>query len=147
VNRTTYPPVEATPGQTWRAQANCLGMDVELFFPEPPPKGRRIELDPFVIEVCNSCPVRRQCQDEARRTHSQGVWGGRTERDRAKRPHPTEAHPRAHEMAVRGYGQHRDLDAIVQRLNDEGLPPPNARAKRWTVMDVIAVLRSNGAGA
>lgn len=56
----------------WMDKANCRNMDVELFFPVD---GHN--LDPFVREVCNECPVLDECLWYANETHSDhGYFAG-----------------------------------------------------------------------
>ena len=63
----------------WEQQANCLGMDPDLFFPE---RGE----DPAPAKaVCAGCAVRKECLAMAlaqRMTH--GVWGGLTAAERKR---------------------------------------------------------------
>jgi WhiB family transcriptional regulator, redox-sensing transcriptional regulator len=62
--------VDAAKG--WMHKANCKDMDTKLFFPED---GHN--LDPFVVEVCNSCSVIEECLWYANETHADyGVFGG-----------------------------------------------------------------------
>jgi len=46
--------------QSWRDRAACVGMDTNLFFPEP----GRGHLAP-ARAVCSGCPVRADCADHA----------------------------------------------------------------------------------
>lgn len=65
------------PGQEWRSQANCLGIDPNLFFPERGPST-------IVAKgVCQGCVVKVQCLEFAL-SHSDkhGTWGGYSERER-----------------------------------------------------------------
>lgn len=62
----------------WRDQANCLGMDPDLFF--PPHGGMTAE----VKLTCDRCPVRRACLIDALETRERhGIRGGVTAEDRA----------------------------------------------------------------
>jgi len=60
--------------QGWRDDAECRGMDPNLFFPSPGVIPREAK------EACARCPVRVECAD-AGRTEKFGVWGGRTQRE------------------------------------------------------------------
>lgn len=57
----------------WRKQAECLNLDVDLFFDE-------YEDDPetakFVDSVCAACPVKLECLKYATETNASGVHGG-----------------------------------------------------------------------
>lgn len=63
----------------WAKAAACRGYDVEEFFTESKIRVREIK------NVCDSCPVRRQCLDEAMRaedTSRYGIYGGLTAKER-----------------------------------------------------------------
>lgn len=70
--------------QSWRAQAACrfrppgepVRVTVRRFFVD-----RGGDIDP-ARELCARCPVRAECLDFAIRTGAQGMWGGKTERER-----------------------------------------------------------------
>ena len=66
----------------WRIDAECQGMDSDLFFP-PPYIGeeKRYEYERIAISICRSCLVKDEClayalSDPALVTD--GVWGGHT---------------------------------------------------------------------
>ena len=61
----------------WRDEANCLGMDPDLFFPERGASTREAK------EVCRGCTVRSDCLEYAlSRGEKFGVWAGTSERER-----------------------------------------------------------------
>lgn len=65
----------------WADQAECLGMDPELFHP-----GRGDDTSVSNAKaVCAVCPVRAECLDHAM-THGEkhGIWGGTSERERRR---------------------------------------------------------------
>ena len=63
--------------QPWMADANCAGVDPELFFPQ------RGESTVEAKAVCRACPVRAQCLDYALSINERnGIWGGTSERQR-----------------------------------------------------------------
>ena len=66
-------------GHSWQDEANCLGVDPDLFFPERGASTREAK------EVCRGCVVREACLEYAlaNREHD-GVWGGATERERRR---------------------------------------------------------------
>lgn len=69
----------------WRFHAACAGMDPEFFFPK---NGGN---DPYRAcrQVCNRCPVRRACLEQALDVESgdkwwrHGMFGGATPSERA----------------------------------------------------------------
>lgn len=70
----------AVPDQTdWQDQANCLGVDPDLFFPERGASTREAK------EVCRGCVVREQCLEYALANGEKfGIWGGLSERERRR---------------------------------------------------------------
>lgn len=64
----------------WHAQANCLGVGTDVFFPE------RGESYLEALRMCSTCPVAEQCA-EVGRNERDGIWAGTTgrQRRRAKR--------------------------------------------------------------
>lgn len=66
------------PGE-WTAQAACIGVDPDLFFPV---RGGDVSA---AKRVCAMCPVAAECLAYAMDTHQcYGVWGGRSERERRR---------------------------------------------------------------
>jgi WhiB family redox-sensing transcriptional regulator len=64
---------------TWQDQANCLGVDPDLFFPERGASTREAK------EVCRGCIVRADCLEYALSNGEKfGIWGGLSERERRK---------------------------------------------------------------
>jgi WhiB family redox-sensing transcriptional regulator len=62
---------------TWQNQANCLGLDPVLFFPERGESTREAK------RVCAGCAVREECLEYALdEGFRHGVWGGLSERER-----------------------------------------------------------------
>jgi WhiB family redox-sensing transcriptional regulator len=73
--------IEATEGddRAWQDQANCLGVDPDLFFPERGASTREAK------EVCRGCEVRQQCLEYALANGEKfGIWGGLSERERRR---------------------------------------------------------------
>jgi WhiB family transcriptional regulator, redox-sensing transcriptional regulator len=63
----------------WQEQANCLGVDPDLFFPERGASTREAK------EVCRGCVVREQCLEYALANGEKfGIWGGLSERERRR---------------------------------------------------------------
>ena len=63
----------------WQEQANCLGVDPDLFFPERGASTREAK------SVCRGCEVRIDCLEYAL-AHGEkfGIWGGLSERERRR---------------------------------------------------------------
>jgi WhiB family redox-sensing transcriptional regulator len=68
----------------WRAVARCRTADPDLFFhPDGERAGARTDRMNRAKQVCNACPVTRQCADHALDTREGfGVWGGMSEDER-----------------------------------------------------------------
>ncbi len=70
-----------TPAATggWQDEANCLGVDPDLFFPERGASTREAK------EVCKGCVVRESCLEYALDNGEKfGIWGGMSERERRR---------------------------------------------------------------
>src|SRR3954469_22608065 len=66
-------------GRSWQDQANCLGVDPDLFFPERGASTREAK------EVCRGCVVRAECLEYALSNGEKfGIWGGMSERERRR---------------------------------------------------------------
>jgi len=65
--------------RSWQDQANCLGVDPDLFFPERGASTREAK------EVCRGCVVRLECLEYALQNGEKfGIWGGMSERERRR---------------------------------------------------------------
>jgi WhiB family transcriptional regulator, redox-sensing transcriptional regulator len=65
--------------RSWQRQANCMGVDPDLFFPERGASTREAK------EVCRGCVVREDCLEYALvNAEKFGIWGGLSERERRK---------------------------------------------------------------
>ena len=63
----------------WQNQANCLGVDPDLFFPERGASTRAAKA------VCKGCQVREDCLEFALTNGEKfGIWGGLSERERRR---------------------------------------------------------------
>ncbi|HSH60460.1 MAG TPA: WhiB family transcriptional regulator [Acidimicrobiales bacterium] len=70
---------DAAPERTWQRQANCMGVDPDLFFPERGASTREAK------EVCRGCVVREECLEYAIvNSEKFGIWGGLSERERRR---------------------------------------------------------------
>lgn len=68
-----------TDGRGWQDEANCLGVDPDLFFPERGASTREAK------EVCRGCVVRLDCLEYALVNGEKfGIWGGLSERERRR---------------------------------------------------------------
>lgn len=47
---------------SWREEAKCRGMDVNIFHPQ---KGKSYIVEEKILNVCVPCPVREQCLEDA----------------------------------------------------------------------------------
>lgn len=64
-------------GESWRIYAACLGINSDIFFPEP------YELPAPAKAICRVCPVTAECLTYALAgPEHYGIWGGLTERER-----------------------------------------------------------------
>jgi WhiB family redox-sensing transcriptional regulator len=71
--------VTSEPQANWQDQANCLGVDPDLFFPERGASTREAK------EVCRGCVVRLDCLEYALVNGEKfGIWGGLSERERRR---------------------------------------------------------------
>ena len=62
---------------TWKKQANCLGIDPDLFYPE------RGVSSATAKKVCHGCVVKGECLEFALTNGEKfGIWGGLSERER-----------------------------------------------------------------
>jgi len=70
---------QVEPAEGWQEDANCLGVDPDLFFPERGASTREAK------EVCRGCVVRQDCLEFALRNGEKfGIWGGLSERERRR---------------------------------------------------------------
>jgi WhiB family redox-sensing transcriptional regulator len=68
------------PASDWREYANCVGTDIELFFPERPGPASK-----DARAICAACPVREDCLEDALAYDDYddyGIWGGTTPGER-----------------------------------------------------------------
>lgn len=64
---------------SWWRRAACRGLPTGLFY--PPPEGSAAE----ALAVCARCSVRAACEQHALEMGEEyGIWGGRTEAERAR---------------------------------------------------------------
>ena len=70
---------DGSDGRSWQDEANCLGVDPDLFFPERGASTREAK------EVCRGCVVREDCLEYALANGEKfGIWGGLSERERRR---------------------------------------------------------------
>jgi len=64
---------------SWQTEASCRGVDAELFFPPTEDESGTAKA------ICETCPVRLACLAfSIERNERFGVWGGLTEKERAR---------------------------------------------------------------
>jgi WhiB family redox-sensing transcriptional regulator len=69
----------AAENYSWQADASCRGVDSELFFPPTEDESGPAKA------ICQTCPVRLACLAfSLERNERFGVWGGLTEKERAR---------------------------------------------------------------
>lgn len=67
---------------SWRAEAECIGVEPDLFYPNQT-KGEVYEAQVEVAkDFCGRCVVRKVCLEAALLNREQGIWGGTTEEER-----------------------------------------------------------------
>ena len=67
------------PAGNWWDEANCLGVDPDLFFPERGASTREAKA------VCRGCVVMDECLEYALQNSEKfGIWGGMSERERRR---------------------------------------------------------------
>lgn len=79
----------------WMNEAACVGIDVDVFFPELFSTYRTDELHPVELapkHLCFTCPVQEECLDymyanETEQGVQEGVWGGTLLRERRSVAH------------------------------------------------------------
>lgn len=68
----------------WQSKAECRSADAMLFFSPDEERGAAKAARARVAkQICNMCPVLKQCRDDAiSRAEPYGVWGGMSEDER-----------------------------------------------------------------
>ena len=67
------------PDDYWYRFAACRGLPTAMFYPSPDASAGK------ALAVCACCPVRAACEEHAVAAGEEyGIWGGRTETDRAR---------------------------------------------------------------
>ena len=82
---TTRLPLPLVVHWAWQADAACRGMDTGTFFhPVNERNAARVDRIATAKAICRRCPVIRECLEYALRVREPyGVWGGRSEDERA----------------------------------------------------------------
>lgn len=73
---------EVVPDTSWADQANCRGHDPNLWFPNGGSTWEERKQIRLALDTCRQCPVKGPCLDYALRYEREGIWGGRTQRER-----------------------------------------------------------------
>lgn len=69
--------------ENWRLHGKCRDpkYSTSVWYPKPEDKAGLV----LAISLCNLCPVQRQCLREAlEQREDQGIWGGKSEKERKK---------------------------------------------------------------
>ena len=78
--------------EEWRLKAKCLGVPVEVFFPNNYTKPDNVA---EAKALCKECPVRAECLESALLTQEDlGVLGGKTPQERRRVVRRTVSHGR-----------------------------------------------------
>lgn len=81
---------------SWQAQANCVGVDPDIFFPERGASTKEAKA------ICAACSVREDCLEYALANGEKfGIWGGTSERERRRLRRARAAQRRARESTMR----------------------------------------------
>ena len=84
-----------SPPADWMAEAACVEVDPELWFPETGGSSREAK------RICARCSVQAECLGYALALDERyGVWGGQTERARRKRTDRPKPPPAARDVRV-----------------------------------------------
>lgn len=110
IGRTSTSAVSTAETIDWRFRGACRDQEPDLFWPIGESAAARQQVEE-AKEVCEWCPVRRECLDwalEARQDF--GVWGGMSERERRV----------LHRRKAKAYGAHQvsAVDQIVTERLD-----------------------------
>ena len=77
-NTTTLAIIPADIGETkWMKDASCVGINTELFFPEP-----GVKAEPMLVKLCNGCSVKADCLAYAIKYNMEGHWANTNQRKR-----------------------------------------------------------------
>ena len=109
--------------RSWQIQANCMGVDPDLFFPERGASTREAK------EVCRGCVVREDCLEYALANGEKfGIWGGMSERERrrVRRARALQRRDTAVQRLLAGLHRTARLD---QAVSWSGGPRPSSRRR------------------
>lgn len=70
------------PDTSWTKDASCRGHDPNLWFPTGGSTWEERKQIRTALDICRQCPVKEQCLNYALRHEREGIWGGRTQRER-----------------------------------------------------------------
>ena len=77
-----YPAIDPA-DELWKDQANCVGIDTDLFFTSGESEGDDRDIK-NLTRICAACPVKIECLDYAVKYSQLGWWGGTTEAERKR---------------------------------------------------------------
>jgi len=76
---------EYLPDESWLDDAQCQGMDINVFFPDE--RGAAVRrMRRLAKSICALCVVQTQCLNYALTTRqTEGIWGGLTPEERRRK--------------------------------------------------------------
>lgn len=81
-NQWELPRLKPAPDPSWAQHAACIGKPPDWWYPTD---GRRTPEVLQALAICDRCPVQDECLRHAIRTNeTDGIWGGRSERQRRR---------------------------------------------------------------
>lgn len=88
-------PVEDQPDLSWQVDANCIGVDPDIFFPERGASTKEAK------SICAACKAKTDCLNYALDNGEKfGIWGGTSERERRRLRRSRAAQKRADEIPL-----------------------------------------------
>lgn len=70
------------PPTPWIEQAACKGKDASMWFPTGGSSWEERKIMRMAISICETCPVKQECLDHSLSWEAEGIWGGKTSRER-----------------------------------------------------------------
>lgn len=101
-------------------QANCIGLDTNLFFPESSVQEQ--SLVQAMQRVCNNCPIKKECLEYALHVKVDGIWAATT---------PNERRLMRRRMGINGIPiASQYLDEYLMSQSDDAKAARAARARK-----------------
>jgi WhiB family redox-sensing transcriptional regulator len=70
------------PPTPWADDGACKGKDPAMWFPLGGNTWEERKIIREAIKICETCPVQQECLDHSLAWEQQGIWGGKTQRER-----------------------------------------------------------------